>query len=71
MNWTTERCEIPGTLAALRMRPEAETPTAALATWMSDHWLTWAGLGRAVIDAADVEQWCEVPLWPKIKVEAA
>lgn len=67
MNWTTERCEIPGTIAALRMLPDTGTPMGALAIWMGDHWLTWVGAGRAVIAAADVEQWCEVPLWAKNK----
>ena len=71
MNWTTEPCQIPGTIAALRMLPDTGTPMAALATWMGDRWLTWVGAGRAVIAAADVEQWCEVPIWPTPKKGAA
>lgn len=71
MTWTTEPCQIPGTLAALRMHEDAEAPQSALATWMGTHWLTWSGAARGEIAAADVEQWCAVPMWPAASKGAA
>jgi hypothetical protein len=71
MRWTTEPCQIPGTLAALRMRPGTAAPRATLATWMGTYWLTWVGVSRGEIHALDVDQWCAVPMWPGAEKEIA